>query len=335
MRTETLRRWAATPGIAALLLVPSATMAAQAQDNWPDSITIGTASQGGTYLIYGTGLAGLIQDRLEISATALATEGPVENLALLQSGNIGLAMVTMGPAHDAWNGDNELVPGEEMHQLRALFPMYESPFHIVALQNSGLSSAAQLDGHRVGVGPQEGTPGTYFPRYFEQIGLDVEPRFGVVDDLAQQMVDGEIDAFALAIGVPITAFAELEAEHPATFFAFDEQQRDQLLRDNPALAPYTLSAGTYESLSEDLPTVSMWSFVVTDKNLPDELAYEITRLALEDNARMRAIHPSAAQSRIENWSGNSVLPFHAGAVRYLLEQGIDLPPERIPEEYSD
>lgn len=335
MRTEILRRWVAASGIAASLLIPSAATAEQAQNDWPDSITIGTASQGGTYLIYGTGLAELIQDELDVATTAQATEGPVENLALLQSGEIAVALATMGPAHDAWNGDNELAPGEEMHELRALFPMYESPFHIVALESSGLSSAAQLDGRRVGVGPKEGTPGTYFPRYFKQLGLDVEPRFGVVDDLAQQLQHGEIDAFALAIGAPIAAFAELESEHPATFFAFDAQQRDQLLRDNPALAPYTLSAGTYERLSEDLPTVSMWSFVVANKDLSEELAYEITKLALEDNARMRAIHPSAAQSRIENWSGNSVLPFHAGAVRYLLEQGIDLPPERIPEEYSD
>ncbi len=139
----------------------------------------------------------------------------------------------------------------------------------------------------------------------------------------------------MAISAPIAAFAQLEAEQPVTFFAFDAQQREQLLRDNPSLAPYTLAAGTYQSLEQDLPTVSMWSFVVADKDLPDSLAYEITRLVLEDNARMRAIHPSAAQSRIENWSGNSVLPFHAGAVRHLLEQGIDLPSERIPEEYSD
>lgn len=334
MKAGAIKQRMATFAVA-LALSPVAATAAQERSDWPSSITIGTASEGGTYLVYGTGLAQLIETELGLSAAAEATEGPVENLGLLQSGEIAMAMVTMGPAHDAWLGENELAPGEEMRELRALFPMYESPFHIMALESSGLAKASQLDGQRVGVGPPEGTPGTYFPRYFQQLGLDVEPRFGVVDDLAQELEAGSIDAFALAIGAPIAAFAQLEAEQPVTFFAFDAQQREQLLRDNPSLAPYTLAAGTYQSLEQDLPTVSMWSFVVADKDLPVSLAYEITRLVLEDNERMRAIHPSAAQSRIENWSGNSVLPFHAGAVRYFLEQGIDLPSERIPEEYSD
>lgn len=335
MNAKALKQWMAAPAIAALFLLPGMATAEQTSSDWPDSISIGTASQGGTYLVYGTGLAGLIQDQLNVPATAQATAGPVENLALLQSGDIALAMVTMGPAHDAWQGENELAPGSMMHDLRALFPMYESPFHIMALESTGLSTASQLDGRRVGVGPEEGTPGTYFPRYFQQLELDVESRFGVVDDLAQELEAGSIDAIALAIGAPIAAFAQFEAEQPVTFFAFDAEQREQLLNDNPSLAPYTLTAGTYEALEQDLPTVSMWSFLVADKDLPDSLAYEITKLVLEDNERMRAIHASAAQSRIENWSGNSVLPFHAGAVRYLLEQGIDLPPERIPEEYND
>ena len=47
--------------------------------------------------------------------------------------------------------------------MRALFPMYDTPFHFIVLQASGIRSIADLAGKRLGVGPQGGTSATYTP----------------------------------------------------------------------------------------------------------------------------------------------------------------------------
>ena len=65
----------------------SASMAhAQDRDGWPSDLTVGTASQGGTYFVYGNGLASFIGEEFSLSASGEVTGGPVQNVTLVQTG---------------------------------------------------------------------------------------------------------------------------------------------------------------------------------------------------------------------------------------------------------
>src|SRR5215510_14819953 len=66
------------------------------EPDWPETLTIGTASPGGTYYAYGEGLARLLSRKLGLPVFARPTEGAVENIKLLESGDIQLAFVTLG-----------------------------------------------------------------------------------------------------------------------------------------------------------------------------------------------------------------------------------------------
>ena len=61
--------------------------------------------------------------------------------------------------------------------------------------------------------------------------------------------------------------------------------------------------------------------------MPESLAYEITKLVMENNDRMKAIHATAAETIAANTDKNTFLPFHPGAVRYYEEAGIAIPDE--------
>ncbi len=298
---------------------------AQDRSGWPTNITVGTASQGGTYFIYGNGLAGYISESLGIGASGEVTGGPVQNVTLVQLGDHQLGLVTMGPAYDAWIGKSELAPGVEHRDIRALFPMYQTPFQVVVLRNSGITSVSGLNGKRVGVGPAGGTPGTYWPRYFQTLGLKVNVSFAGAADAAGQLKDGLIDAFAFAAGVPISAFAQLAAENDVLMFGFTPEEQAKILAAHPEMAPFVIASGTYRGHDYDQPTVSLWNFAIAHKDLPESLAYEITKLVLENNDRMRQIHATAAETILENWDKNTFLPFHPGAVRYLEEKGLTVP----------
>src|SRR5437867_9956090 len=79
-----------------------ASPARSAEPNWPDSLAIGTASPGGTYYVYGEGLAKILTTALEIPVTMLPTEGPAQNIELLEAGEAKLGFVTTGIALQAW-----------------------------------------------------------------------------------------------------------------------------------------------------------------------------------------------------------------------------------------
>ncbi len=308
--------------VAAAITIPAA---AQDRDGWPSELTIGTASQGGTYFIYGNGFASYITESLGLNATGEVTGGPVQNVTLVETGDHLMGLVTMGPAYDAWTGKSELAPGLEHRSIRALFPMYQTPFQVIALKSSGLTSVSDLSGKRVGVGPAGGTPGTYWPQFMTALGVEANVSNAGASDAVGQLADGLIDAFAFAAGVPISAFSQLAAEQDVVMFGLSEAELPKVLEAFPAMAPLTIPAGTYAGHDYDQPTVALWNFAIAHQDMPESLAYEITKLAMENPDRMVQIHAAASETLVENWDKNTFMPYHPGAVRYFTEKGITIP----------
>lgn len=319
MRVQTL-----VAAAAAFMLVAGPAIA-QDREGWPSSLTIGTASQGGTYFIYGTGLAGLITEELGINASGEVTGGPVQNATLVETGDHQIGLVTMGPAFDAWTGVSELAPGLEHENLRALFPMYQTPFQVVALKSSGIESVADLDGRRVSVGPAGGTAATYWPRFFASVGVSPDVSYSGANDAVSQVKDGLIDAFAFAAGVPISAFAQIAAENEVNIFGFSNEERVAILSAMPELEAFDVPGGLYQGFPDEGPTVALWNFAIAHADMPESLAYEITKLVMENNERMLQIHATASETVPANTDKNSFLPYHPGAKRYFEEIGIQLP----------
>ena len=211
--TMTRRRLALA--LAAVVGLPPAARAAE--PHWPETLTIGTGSPGGTYYDYGEGLAKLLTRRLELPVFARPTEGPTENIALLEAGAIELGFVTLGIAQQAWNGRDEWTGGKQFRAMRAVFPMYDTPFQFMALRESGLLSVADLAGKRVGIGPSGGTTGIYMPDFFKVLKIDAALHTGSWSELAAAIEARALDALAVGAGVPFPEFAGLEKRHKVRY----------------------------------------------------------------------------------------------------------------------
>ena len=98
---------------------------------------------------------------LRHSGRARPTEGPSENIRLIEDGQAQIGFVTMGVAQQGWNGMGDWTQGKQYRAMRALFPMYDTPFHFIVMQDKGARSSAELAGKRLGVGPQGGTSATF------------------------------------------------------------------------------------------------------------------------------------------------------------------------------
>ena len=303
------------------------------RENWPSSLTIGTASVGGTYFIYGGGWANLIQQELGVTASTEVTGGPNQNMLLIQTGAVELGMVTMGPAFEGWTGEGDWTGGMEMRDVRALFPMYSTPFHFIALAHRGISSVSDLNGRSVGVGPAGGTPGTYNPRFLDALGIQRTDRFAGASDLASLLLDGQIDAFAFAAGLPVAAFLEVEAQRDAVIFGFTEDEVATLTELFPYANPFVIPAGTYSSQTDDILTVSMYNFAVGHKDLPEDFVYEMLKALFDNIDFMISTHQSAEDTKPENLVNNTFLYWHPGAIRYYTELGYEIPEELYPPEY--
>ncbi|SHI42269.1 TAXI family TRAP transporter solute-binding subunit [Wenxinia saemankumensis] len=305
---------------------------AQDQDRtgWPESFTVGTASQGGTFFVYGSGWANLVAEELGISGGAEVTGGPMQNMALVHTGDAAFGMTTMGPAAESLAGNNPIAPGLAMDNACAIFPMYQTPFSVTALSSSGITSIADIPaGSRIGFGPAGSTSDTYFPAMMDELGVEYERRNGGWDDLGGQLQDGLLDVVAFAVGIPVPAVSQLEVQTDVNIIEFTEEEQAQIIDAFPVSA-FEIPAETYTTLEAPARSVAMWNFAIADCSLPDSFINAVVDVVMSDNERMVGIHQAATETVVENWDKNTVLPWHPGAAAWFEENaGADIADDMI------
>ncbi|BAT59358.1 ABC transporter, phosphonate, periplasmic substrate-binding protein [Variibacter gotjawalensis] len=307
---------------ATLALVAATLSGAFAQADWPKSLIIGTASAGGTYYDYGNGLARLLSRELGIHVIARPTGGPAENIELLEKGEIQLAFVTQGVALQAWNASGALAGGGQQRAMRALFPMYDTPFQFVVLADSAIQSVADFAGKRVGVGPSGGTTANYFPQFLKVLKTDATLINGDWSDLAAKVEDKSLDALAVGAGAPVPAFAEIERKTKVRYLPLTSAQIRDLRLALPELGTATVPAGSYPSLRRHYPTVGLYNFAVAHRDLPDDLAYAIVDAVFAHQDTLIDAHPAAAETTPANFTRNTFIPFHPGAARWFRGRAV-------------
>lgn len=313
------------------LIVAAITLSAATAIAQPKTMTLGTASVGGTYFVYGGVVAKILTDKTGIQVSTQQTQGPNQNVILVEDGKIELGMTTMGIALQAWTGTGDWTKGKKYDAIRALFPMYDTPLQCVALKKSGITTFKQLDGKTVGVGPRAGTPGTYFPLIFDALGMKATIRNGQGADMGSQLGDGILDAFCFGAGLPIPIFSQLDAEKEVVFFTWTDAEREAIRKKMPEFSESMIPKGTYKSMAADQKTVGLYNFAIANKSMSDDVAYLVTKTILENNAAMVQGHAAAAETIAANAKANTFLPFHPGAVRYYKEKGIQLPAATMPK----
>lgn len=307
--------------ISAAFLLSCSTPSLSVEPNWPDQLTIGTASLGGTYEVFGNGLAKILTRSLGLPVVRLATDGPAQNIEMLEAGEAKIGFVTIGIALQAWNGTETWTGKKPARSMRAIFPMYDTPFQFLVLDDSGTRSVAEMVGKRVGVGPRGGTSAAYFPEFLRKLNVSVNLVFGEWADLAAQVHRRELDVLAVGAGVPVPSFLELESRDKVRYIAFSQAQLAGLRLAMPELTPSRVPAGMYPSLLRNYETIGLFNFAVAHADLPDDFVYQVVRTVFENQDEMIAVHPAAAETIPANLDRNSFIPLHPGAIRYYRQIG--------------
>ena len=316
--------------IGTLLAIATSTSVSVAGFDWPKSLTLVTGPPGGVYYVYGEALAQVLTEKLGIAVNPLPTQGSVHNVKLIESGGAQLAMTTMGVGLQGWNGTGDWTNGKQLRDMRALFPLYDTPFQAVVLQRSGIATLEQLDKKRIGVGSRAGTGGTYMPAMLKVLGISAEINYGSFDNMATELLAGRIDAVLTLLGTPVPAVQDVEAKEPVTFITLSPEQIEAIRKALPEFSPSKIAAGTYRSLEKDYVTVGVYNFAVGRADLPEDLIYQLVKAVFENQPRLLKAHSAASETLPQNAVKNTFMPFHPGAVRYYREIGMSIPDSLVP-----
>jgi TRAP transporter TAXI family solute receptor len=316
--------------IATIVAIATPTGVPAASPDWPKSLTLGTASPGGVYYVYGDELAKILSDKLGIPVNPLPTQGSIQNVKLLDSGGAQLGLITMSTGLEGWNGTGDWTGGKSFQNMRALFPMYDNPFQTVVLQRSGITTLAQLDKKHIGVGPRAGNGGTYAPGILKIVGISAELSYGSYNDIATDLLAGRVDALLTLLGAPVPAIQDVDAKEPVKFLSLSPEQMDAIRKAIPEFVPAKIAAGTYRLMDKDYDTVGVPNFVIGRTDLPDDLVYRLVKAVFDNQPRLVKVTAAASDTLPQNVVKNTFLPFHPGAIRYYREIGIKIPDALVP-----
>ena len=280
-----------------------------------------SAGPGSAFLPYAQGVATYLSAQ-GLKTVALESRGSVENLQKVQTETQRIGLVFLGTAYEAINATAPWTKGKKLDNVRALTPMYETSFQLVALKSSGITSLSGLRGKRVGVGPAKGPAENFFVGLTEALGLPVTLVNGTPAALSADLKAGKIDALWQGASVPIPSIKDVADTHEAVVFGMTGAEQQAMLARFPFLAKALVPAATYRGQSQAIQSVAAWNFMIAHKDLPAADAYWITRSLMSSSDPRSQIHVSAGPTRAQNAVNNTVVPFHPGALRYYRERGI-------------
>ena len=308
-----------------LLAAAAAFTASTAAVAAPTFINILTGGTSGVYYPIGVGISQLYSKGIEGAKPSVqATKASVENLNLLQAGRGELGFALGDSVADGWEGVEEAGFKAPLKKLRAIGGSYPNYIQIVASQQSGIKTLADLKGKTISVGaPKSGTE-LNARAILKAAGLDYKD-MGKVEYLpfaesVELIKNRQLDATLQSAGLGMAAIRDLASTMPLNYVEIPEDVVAKI--NNPAYQAATIPAGTYDGQANDVPTVAINNILVTHEGVSDELAYQMAKLLFENLEQLGNAHSAAKDIKLENAPKDLPIPLHPGAERFYKEAGV-------------
>lgn len=323
--------------VAGLLLVGQAF----AQD--AQFFRIGTGSAGGTYFpIGGTiangisappgarpcdkggqcGVPGLI-------AIAQSTTASVFNNAAVQNGELEAGLAAADVTRSMYRGEGKF-EGKRHPKLRIVANLYPEDLHLVLPKGDSIGDLGDLKGKRVGIAQAGSGTQVAVLQMLDAWGVNRDN----IDEAelnnsqsAEQLADGQLDAYFYAAGWPVAAMVQLASTKGMELHSFSNRDLRKINDLIPAYIPSEIPGGVYEGIDYDVKTPAVSALLVVSSDLSTDLVYGITKALWNSNTRKLLDNGHAKGKQITSETaldGVSALgvPLHPGAEKFYREAGL-------------
>jgi TRAP transporter TAXI family solute receptor len=289
-------------------------------------ITLGTATPGGGFPLYGNAFAEVMNAAdPSFLIKPRNTKGSNENIPMLETGQIEIALVAGEPAYEAFMG----LGGRDKTNVKILTAIYSSPGMFVVRADGPYETIRDLVGQPVAFGAKgSGLP--ILSRYIlDGLGLKQDEDFKSIyldraGDGPAMVQDGRAAALWGA-GVGWPGFAAV-AESPAgaRFIAPDASEIARIRAKHAFLKPLTVPANSYPGQTAPIDSVGSWSFILVRQNLPDDITYRLAKTLHGAEATFCERLPQACETTAANpvAAAPSMEFIHPGVLKYFREIGV-------------
>ncbi|MCJ2070803.1 TAXI family TRAP transporter solute-binding subunit [Methylobacterium sp. J-030] len=299
-----------------------------AQAQKPDAVlrlTLGTATPGGSFPAFGRALIAAVHEvDPGLAIEPRVTKGSTENLQLLKSAQLDLALVQGEYAYEALSSQRSDGVG-----LKVVAPIDASPGMFVVPAASPVRNIPDLRGRAVALGTR-GSGFTIMGRTVLQ-GSGIDPDHDItpvlLDDAgdgATQVLDGRAAAlWGASLGWP--GFKSLaDAPGGARFFGPAPEAIPDILALRTSMRRLTVPAGSFRGQDAVIETVGSWSFILARPGLDTASVTRLVRAIDQGRNTLARLYPQGRESDPRNLVSNVPTTWlHPATAVYLREFGTD------------
>jgi len=211
-------------------------------------------------------------------------------------------------------------------RIRTLWPIPGVTVHWVVREDSGVKTIRDLEGKRF----IPGGIGTSTERLTKLIlnlyGLEGKIDLPPVDlkEGVDAVVNRRAVGFTTGSPFPTPMVMEITATTPVRLLEMGESEFKKLAEVDPTYSLTMIPSGTYKGIDYDVRTVASPVLTYATDDLPEEIAYKITKAFWENRKILADAHPIGKVLDIKGVR-YGVAKVHPGAIKYYREAGVDIP----------
>jgi TRAP transporter TAXI family solute receptor len=299
---------AASALVAVLLLLGTPSACDAAPDTTFDGLTIAAGTPGDVYHALGQALAGAAR-----GTKVRQTGGSLDNLRLVAEGGADAGFATVDTVTMAVHGDQ---PFRAARPLVALARLYDDYLQLVVPADSTVDRIADLAGRTVSTGPAGSGNAVVAARV---LGPDVKTVHLSPADSAEALRTGKIDAFVVTGGLPVPAVQRLSERRPIRLLSLRTEIADLQSQYGEQYQARTIPARTY-GMRTEVETLGVANVLFVRPDLPDDIAYRLTKLLFDAKADLVRAHAEARRLDRRQAPATFPVPLHPAASHYYKTQ---------------
>jgi uncharacterized protein len=317
--------------IALALMVGVTGVAAQTA---PVTLAFSTLDTGSAWYVYGATIAELLRKTLPAGSSidVKPRSGGVGNPRLVAKNEtpLGLGFTVT----NRWAYEGKEAYTEKLENLRALVGGLDT-YYLVAIAHTkpGIKSLRDIRDKKLPVKIYTqpiGALGEFAGRQLlRSMGLsynDIKSWGGSVQHVGYSVIvdafkDGRADIMFAVVTPKHPSVSEIANDGNITFLGLDAETIKALAP--LGYTPATMVANTFKSQAEPVSTVGFPTVLITNKDLPEPVAYTVTKTVIDNKDALVRGHAGLAEFDPKTaWQPEKVgIPLHPGAERAYREKG--------------
>ena len=254
--------------------------------DYPKEIRIAGGPERGEYHYIIKALKKEIETKLPVQVEIVPSQGSLENVPLLQAGEVDFALYTPGTLEEA-----KAQPGPR--KVAFVANLFSQPAHFIVRRGAGIESPADLKGKRVHLGLKNSGDYAMSLTLLEHFNLkgSIKEEEGLeYSDLKQLFEDDKLDAAFITAGVHAKVFKDLAQTGKCDLI--DIPNGDALAKKHLFTYPYTIPKGLYSYLPRVVPesnveTVAASEQLLTRTDVNATLVQEVIKILMDENFMRR------------------------------------------------